>query len=301
MKLVFLGTSGMVPTKERNVQGIYLEYKGEGILLDCGEGTQRQLQFAGLNAQKIKKIIISHWHGDHVSGLLGLLQTVGNFSAPDKVVQLYGPIGSKKYIEHLKQSCVFDVDLHLEVIEVDPKGLELFYENDEYSLSATYMEHSVPCLGYKFSRKEKRKMNQQELRKRGISGIAVGELQDGKSIQHEGTTIAPEEVSSVTPAKSISFIFDTKLCDACYELAQGTDVVVSEAVYKHELVEKAEQYQHMTALQAAQVASESGAGQLILTHFSQRYQDVSELAAEAQTIFENTLCAYDLLKIDLPF
>lgn len=301
MKLVFLGTSGMVPTKERNVQGIYLEYKGEGILLDCGEGTQRQLQFAGLNAQKIKKILISHWHGDHVSGLLGLLQTIGNFSAPDKVLTLYGPVGSKKYIEHLKQSCVFDVKLHLDVIELKPRELETFYENTDYLLQAIHMEHSVPCLGYKFLRKEKRKIQQEKLRELQLSGIAVGELQEGKSIEFQGRTITPEEVSYVEPSKSISFIFDTKLCDSCYTLAEQSDVVVSEAVYKHDLAHKAEEYEHMTALQAAQVASESGAGQLILTHFSQRYQDVDELCQEAKTVFENTICAYDLLKINLPF
>lgn len=301
MKLVFLGTSSMVPTKERNVQGIYLDYKGEGILLDCGEGTQRQIQLAGLNAQKIKKILISHWHGDHIGGLLGMLQTIGNFSDADKVVKLYGPKGSNKYIEHLKQSCIFDVQLNLEVVELEPKGLETFYENEDYLLQAIQLDHGVDCLGYKFVVKSKRKMNQEQLDALGIVGAAVGLLQQGKAIEHKGQRIQPDEVSKVTQEKSISFVFDTKLCDACFEIAKDANMLVSEAVYKQELEHKAREYNHMTALQAAQIANQSGVDQLILTHFSQRYKDIDELGDEAKTLFENTLCAYDLLKIDLSF
>lgn len=301
MKLVFLGTGSMVPTKERNVQGIYLEYKGEGILLDCGEGTQRQLRLAGLNVQKIRKILISHWHGDHVGGLLSMLQTIGNFSSPDKTIKLYGPVGTTKYIEHLKQSCIFDIELHLDIVELNPQGLETFYENEDYQLQAIQLDHGVDCLGYKMVRKEQRKMNQEALDTLGIKGVDVGLLQEGKSIEHQEKTIQPDEVSSVIPSKSIGFIFDTKLCDACYELAQDTDFLVSEAVYKHDLEHKALEYNHMTALQVARVAQESGVEQLILTHFSQRYKDVDELLEEAKTFFENTVCAYDFMKVDVPF
>ncbi|MCA9477666.1 MAG: ribonuclease Z [Nanoarchaeota archaeon] len=301
MKVVFLGTSGMVPTKERNVQGIYLDYNGEGILLDCGEGTQRQIQHAGLNAQKIKKILISHWHGDHVSGLLGLLQTIGNFSGDDKTIKLFGPVGSKQYLEHLTKSCVFDVQLNLEVIELNPTGLETFFENEDYALQAILLDHSVPCLGFKFLRKERRKMNQAALQEKGVQGELVGQLQSGKSVEVKGISISPEEVSVIEPSRSVSFIFDTRICDACYTLAQDSDLLVSEAVYKDDLQDKAQEYGHMTALQVAQVASQSGVEQLILTHFSQRYKDVGELEEEAKSLFENTSCAYDLMKVNLPF
>lgn len=301
MKLTFLGTSGMVPTKERNVQGIYLDYNGEGILLDCGEGTQRQIQLAGLNAQKIKKILISHWHGDHISGLLGLLQTIGNFGGENKKVQLFGPVGSKEYIKHLKLSCVFDVQFDLEIIELNPTSLETFYENDAYALQSIQLDHSVSCLGFKFVKKERRKMNQPKLSSFGVSGTNVGVLQSGQPVIIDGKTIKPDDVSKVEPSRSLSFIFDTKLCDACYDLADNSDLLVSEAVYKDDLKEKAEQYGHLTALQVATVAAQSGVKELILTHFSQRYKDVGELEEEAKTIFENTRCAYDFLKVELPF
>ena len=100
MEIVFLGTSAMVPTKERNVTGIFLKYKGEGILLDCGEGTQRQMNIAGINRNSVTKILVSHWHGDHVSGIVGLLQTMANKESNPKV-EIFGPKGTKEHIKHM--------------------------------------------------------------------------------------------------------------------------------------------------------------------------------------------------------
>jgi ribonuclease Z len=303
MKLVFLGTSGMVPTKERNVQSIYLEFNGEGILLDCGEGTQRQMQFANVNAQKIKKVLISHWHGDHVSGLVGLIQTVGNFSGDqEKTLRLYGPIGTKEHFNSLMNSCIFESRLNVEITELEPKGLETFYENEDYELKAVSLDHSVPCLGFRFERKEKRNIQLKKLQLLGVpQGPHLKDLRAGKNITYAGKEIKADDVTLIDSPKAVSFIFDTQLCDACYDLADGSDFLISEAVYKHDLVKKAEEYKHMTAHQAAKLASECGVKELILTHFSIRYKDVEELKSEAKDVFENTRCAYDLMKIDLPF
>lgn len=301
MKLVFLGTSGMVPTKERNVQSLYLDYNGEGILLDCGEGTQRQLTFAGLNAQKIKTILISHWHGDHVSGLVGLLQTIGNFSGVEKTLRLFGPVGTKEHLNALMNSCIFENKLNLEVTELDLPKLRSFYETDEYVLQGINLDHSVPCIGYRFERKERRKMNSKLLKEQSLSGPLVGRLQNGETINYKGKAITPEDVSILEPSWAIAFIFDTQLTQACYDLAENSAVLVSEAVYDHSLEHKAEEFKHMTARQAAHVAANSGVSQLILTHFSQRYKDVSLLEADAKNLFEQVTLAYDLMKIDLPF
>jgi len=300
MKIVFLGTAGMVPTKDRNVQSIYIDYNGEGILLDCGEGTQRQITLAKLNAQKIKKILISHWHGDHVSGLVGLIQTLGNFAPEGKIIKLFGPVGTKKYLDHMMKSCIFETKLKLEVTELDPKDLETFYENDEYKLQAISLDHSVPCLGFRFEKKEKRKMVPYRLPK-GLTGPSIGKLQAGEQVEFKGKVINPDDVSELSESKAISFIFDTKLTDACFELASNVDVLVSEAVYTTEHEDKAEEYKHLTAKQVANIASTCGAKQLILTHFSQRYKDISVLEEDAKSVFENITCAYDFFKLDLPF
>ena len=303
MDIVFLGTAGMVPTKDRNVQSIYIDYNGSGILLDCGEGTQRQMQLANLNAQKIKIILISHWHGDHVAGLVGLIQTIGNFAHDvEKKIKLFGPPGTTEFLHNLMNSCVFETKIGIEVKELTPNGVEAFYETDDYVLSSAMLEHSIPTLGFRFEQKEKRKIDKAKLEAKGIKpGPEVAALQAGESVDVNGVSVQADEVSTVKPSHAVAFIFDTQLTDNCFTLADHADVVVSEAVYKHDLLEKAREYKHMTATQAAQVASQAGAEQLVLTHFSQRYKDVTELEEEAKTVFPNTTCAYDLMKLKLKF
>ena len=302
MKLVFLGTSAMVPTKERNVQSIYLDYNGEGILFDCGEGTQRQIQLANLNAQKITTILISHWHGDHVSGLIGLLQTIGNFCGEQKTIKIFGPTDTKKYLNNLLSSCIFENTLNLEVVEIDAPELQLFFENNDYELHAQNLEHSVPTIGFRFVKKQKRSLNMNKLSALGIpQGPHLQLLQKGHSITHNGEEIFPDAVSTLIPSKIISFIFDTRLCSACFSLAQDANLVISEAVYTQDFSHKAQEYGHMTAQEAAQVASQSSANELILTHFSQRFKDIAVLEDEAKTIFPNTICAYDFMKKECDF
>ena len=299
MEIVFLGTSSMVPTKDRNVQGIYLEYKGEGILIDCGEGTQRQMSIAGINRNKVKKILISHWHGDHTAGLIGLIQTIGNIEE-NKILEIYGPKGTKKYIKHMLQSCAFYNKVNLKITEINPKKLTLFFENNDYQLSAAKLDHSVPCIGYSFVEKDKFKINMQKAKKFGLQESPIlADIKLGKTIKFNSQTISPNEICEIVSGQKISFILDTQLCNGCYELAQNADILISECVYAGELENKAEQYKHMTAKQAANLASQSNVKKLILTHFSQRYKDITEVQEDARNIFPDTECAYDFMKIKL--
>ena len=125
MEITFLGTSCMVPTKDRNVTGIFLDYKGKGILIDCGEGTQRQMNIAGINRNSVSYILLSHWHGDHVSGLIGLIQTIGNQNAQNEdvpVLHIFGPRETEERIEHMLKTCIFDSNkMRLEIHELHPK------------------------------------------------------------------------------------------------------------------------------------------------------------------------------------
>lgn len=298
-ELVFLGTSGMVPTKDRNVQSIYLEYKGEGILIDCGEGTQRQMNIKGINRLKVKKILISHWHGDHVSGLIGLIQTMGNHEEKKKL-EIYGPRGTEKHMTHLLQSCIFDLALELEINELDIDAKHTIFENEDYMIEAAPLDHSVPCLGYSFIEKDKRNINLIKAKKLGLKeGPNLGKLQRGQSITHEGKKIEPDEVSTIKKGKKTTFILDTALTDTCYELAQDADLLISEATLCSDLKEKAQERKHMTAEGAALVASTSGVKKLILTHFSQRYKTLHDLEKEAKETFENTEMAFDFMKVKL--
>ncbi len=296
MQLTFLGTSSMVPTKERNQTAVFLSYGSDGILFDCGEGTQRQFKIAGISLAKVTKILISHWHGDHVLGLPGLMQTLSS-TGYDGALEIYGPIGTKKRMEKMFETFVFDKRLEFVVNDVK-QGI--FFENEDFKLEACQLEHGITTLGFRFVEKDKRKIDMKKVRKFGVlPGPLLGKLQQGKTIEHNGKKIKPEDASFIESGKKLAYITDTVLCDNCYKVADNSDLLVCEATYSSKLTNKSEEYGHMTAKQAAQLANKSNAKQLVLTHFSARYKNTQELEEDARDIFDNVICAKDFMKIEL--
>jgi len=300
MELVFLGTGSMVPTKDRNVTGHVIDYKGEYILVDCGEGTQRQMSMLGLSRNKITKILLTHWHGDHVIGLVGLLQTMSAVANPG-TVSIIGPVGTKTYLGHMLKSMHMDVRITLDVHEVDsPNGLTRFFENEDYALEAANLDHGIPCLGYRFVEHDKRRMELKKCEALGIKpGPLMGLLQDGQSVEHNGATVHPDDVSYTVPGRKLTFILDTELSTNCIPLAQDADVLVCETTYKEELASKGADHKHLTTRDATSIATQAGVKKLIITHFSQRYKTTHELVEDARKYFPNTDAAYDLMKVKL--
>lgn len=296
MEIVFLGTACMQPTKERNHSVTFISYKDEGILLDCGEGSQRQLKIADIKVTKITKILISHWHGDHVLGLPGLLQTMAA-NEYNGALDIYGPSGSKKYMENLFKTFMPHELINYKVHEISSG---VFFENEDYALEAISLEHGVPCIGFNFIEKDRRRIKIDAVKKLGMSeGPNLGKLQKGQSITFKGKKITPDDVSYIVKGKKVSFICDTGLCNACYELAKDADLLISEAVFSSKQEEKATDYKHLTAKQAALIASKANAKKLILTHFSQRYKDINEILDDAKDYFSDVVCAYDFMKVKL--
>ena len=298
-EITMLGTSSMVPTKDRNVQSIYLEYRGEGILFDCGEGTQRQMNIAGISRTKVKKILISHWHGDHVSGLIGLIQTLGNSKDVSELF-IYGPLGTKDFMNNLLNSCIFDLAVSLNIMELDISENKVFFENEHYFLEAAPLNHGVPCLGYSFVEKDRRKINLDKARRFGLDeGPDLGLIQKNLPVKKNGKMIMPDDVSSIVKGKKITLISDTSFSSNAQALADGSDLLICEATYDKNNEEKANEYSHLTSEQSALIASNSGVKKLVLTHFSQRYKDLDVLLDEAKNIFPNTVLAFDFMKIKL--
>jgi ribonuclease Z len=296
MQLVFLGTTCMTPTKERNHIATLLLYEKEGILIDCGEGTQRQLKLADVKLTKVTKILISHWHGDHVLGLPGLMQSLGA-SDYNRTLDVYGPVGTTERVNAMLKPYVFYNKIDFKVHECE-EGI--FVDEEKYQLEARRLEHGIQTLGFSFIEKDRRKINLAVTKKVGIpEGPLLGKLQDGKSVTFKGKNITPEEATYAVKGKKISFISDTVLCKGCYDLARNADVLVCEAAYTSALEEKAAEYRHMTAKQAGLIASQSNIGRLILTHFSARYKDTSELEEDAKQVFQNVSCAFDLMKVKI--
>jgi len=293
MEIVLLGTSSMVPTEERNHSAALISYKDENILVDCGEGTQRQFRKAGISAMKLTRILISHWHGDHVLGLPGLFMTLGA-QGYDKTLEIYGPKGTKTYMKEMLNVFVSREPVKFKVIEVD-KGV--FFENENFKLEAEPLKHGIRTLGYSFIEKDRRRVLMDKLRKIGVKeGPKLKDLQNGKNVVIDGKTIRAKDYTSLIEGKKVTFILDTLKCDEAVKLSKNSDLLFCESCYSHELLEKAIERKHMTSVQAAEIAKKSKSKRLILVHFSQRYKEVSKLEKEAKKHFKNTIAGKDFMK-----
>lgn len=296
MEITFLGTSSMVPTKERNHNAILVTHKTHGVLVDCGEGTQRQIKIAGIKPAKIDMILITHWHGDHVLGLPGLIQTLST-SDYTGTMRLYGPRGSKAHFEHLKKAFVFEERFDLEVHEVHSG---VFYEDDEIVLEAAPMAHSVECVAFSIREPDRRRFSKEKLREHALThGPHMKQLEQGETITWKGKRVRADDVSKMETGKKVTIIMDTKPTHNAVSLGRGSDVFICEATFTKDLADHAKRYKHMTAHDAAQLAKDAGAKRLILTHFSQRYKDVSHVRKEAQEVFDEVVCAQDFMRVEV--
>lgn len=296
MEITFLGTSEAVPTAKRSQTAILLRYENEMILFDCGEGTQRQFRKAKINPCKLTKIIISHWHGDHILGLPGLLQTLA-FNNYNKTLHIYGPVGTKKYFKALFDLFIFSGKIKIIIKEIKKEGV---FEKNNFILSAFKLKHRCPCLGYVFKEKDKRKINKAMIKKLGLKGPIVGKLQKGKSIKFKGKTITPKDISYIKKGKKIGIILDTTITPNCYKIAKDADILVCEATLLHELKDKASKFKHLTATQTAQIAKKANAKKVYLVHISQRYEHSDQkILKEAKKKFKNSYLTQDLMRINI--
>ena|SRR3989344_2965138 len=294
MKITFLGTSSMIPTKERNHPSILISHEQENILIDCGEGTQRQLKIASINPCKITKILITHLHNDHILGLPGLLQTLQtqNYS---KTLEIYGPSKTSKFIKEIKN--LFKIQLPTKTIEIKKP---LFLETKNLQFKALKMKHNSTCLAYSITEKDKRKINLNYTKKFGLTKHPLlGELQKGKKITYKGKKITLEKATHLIKGKKITIIYDTVKNPNTIKISKDADLLIAESTYTSNLQDKAKEYLHLTAEQAAEIAKKANAKQLILTHFSQRYKSSSIFLKEAKTIFKNTKLAKDFMTVNL--
>lgn len=295
--IIFLGTSQAVPNKEKNQTAVLISYGSENILIDCGEGTQRQFKIASLNICKLTKILITHWHGDHILGLPGLLQTLA-LSNYSKTLEIYGPKGTARYLQLMLSMFIFREKLKVKVHEIQES---IFFENKDFKLEALNMKHQAPCLAYAFIEKPKYKIKIQELKKLGITpGPILKELQQGKNIKFKEKTIDAKKYTDLIPGKKVSFILDTSYNENCINIAKNADVLISEACFLKEHENLAKEREHLTAEQVATIAKKAHVKKLLLTHISQRYsKDNSIVLKEAKRIFKNSELAKDFMKIKI--
>ncbi|MBT6773847.1 ribonuclease Z [Candidatus Woesearchaeota archaeon] len=293
VEIIFLGTSCMQPTKKRNHPSFMLSYKTENILFDCGENVQRQMRLTGIKPAKVTRLLISHWHGDHVFGIPGLMSSMGADQFAKKLY-IYGPKGSKKYLEHMFKSFSANDIIPYEVKEVSSG---VFFENEDFQLVAEPLKHSADCVGFSFIEKERLRINVAKAKKLKLEGPILGKLQAGKDVTHDGKKIKSEDVTYQVERKKISYVADTLPCNGANKLAKDADLLISEGTHLSDIKEKTKKYMHLTIKDAALIASENNAKRLILTHISPRYKSTSEIIAEARDYFDETIVAEDFMKV----
>src|SRR3989338_4963880 len=294
MEIIFLGTSGMHPTKERNLFSVLFRYKNENILIDCGEGTQRQLRMINIPSTKTNKILLTHLHGDHINGLPGLLQNL-QANQYSKDLEIYGPVGLKKLMYHIFE--IAGLRMRVKINEIKSG---IIYKSKDFYVEAKELQHSSKVYGYSFTEHDKRKINMNYLKKFNLKRhVLLGNLQKGKDVVYNGKKIKAKDATTLVKGRKLSLITDTVYCDNCIKLAKDSDLLVCECTFSKELKDKAKAFKHLTSEDAANIAKKSKSKKLILTHFSQRYKDTESLVKEAKKIFKNTVDAKDFMKAEV--
>jgi ribonuclease Z len=296
-ELVVLGTASQAPTRSRNHNGYFLRWDDEGLLFDPGEGTQRQMLFAGVTASQVTRICVTHFHGDHCLGLPGVLQRMSLDRVPH-VVEACFPAESREVFGRLRHASLFRDALRLRERPVGPADT---VAAPGFRLEAMALSHGVPTVGYRLVEPDGRRMLPDKLAARGITGPDIGRLQRDGRLVTGGQVVTVEETSEPKPGQRFAFIMDTRLCDAAFALADRADMLVCESTFANGEAGLAREYGHLTAGQAGRIAAESGARLLVLTHFSQRYDTAGHLADEAASAFGGTVVlARDLDRISVP-
>jgi ribonuclease Z len=300
LQVIFLGTGGSIPTPQRGLSAIAIRRKDELLLFDCGEGTQRQMTQAGVGFHRKTKIFITHMHGDHVLGLPGLLQTMSLLDR-EKRLEIYGPQGIKAFVEAISQTVQFTLTFPVHVSEIEAG---LVCKEREYEVYATQSNHTIPALAYSLT--EKPRPGRFHLEKAKSLAVPEGplwsKLQGGSPVKlPDGRVVKPEMVlGPPRPGRKIVYTGDTRPSENLVKLAENADLLIHEATFGDELMERAGEDGHSTPSQAAKTAKESGSKRLVLTHISARYKDASLLLAQARKVFANTDLAEDFLKIEVP-
>lgn len=298
MKLVFLGTSAAQPTVNRGLSSTCLEKDGEILMFDAGEGAQVSYLKSGLGWNKKMKIFITHLHGDHCIGVLGLLQTM-TLQHRTEPIEIYGPDGIDVFIGENVRILNFGLSFPVKITAITPG---LICEEKTYSVYAEMAEHSVVAFSYLFQEKDRPgKFDLQKVKSLGIpEGSLWHDLQMGREIMFENRMIKPSDVlGEKRRGKRIGISGDTRPAKKLELFFKDCDYLSFDSTFSDVLKEKAHETGHSTAKEAAVLARDANVSHLILTHFSARYKDEKELLAEARTIHDSVTAARDLLEIEI--
>ena len=303
MRVTFLGTSGAVPTTERNPSAVMVRRDGKRLLFDCGEGTQRQMMRFGTGFD-VAHIFVTHLHGDHVLGIPGLLQTM-DFNDRERPLAIHAPQGTRSKLQGLIGATGERPSYPLRITQNAPG--EVVLDDPEYEIRAIETEHRTRSIGYVLAEDDRkgrfdRQKAEEEL---GIPpGPKYSKLHAGESVEHDGRTIQPEAVvGPPRPGRTIVYSGDTRPVESVRTASADADLLIHDGTFADDRAERAEQTAHSTAREAAELAAAANVTRLALTHVSTRYAGQSGLLAEqARDVFgDGAFVASDGQKIDIPY
>ncbi len=285
-ELTVLGTSSAMPTPERSLSCIAVRKDGNTFLLDCGEGSQRQMMRFGVSYMKVRAIFITHLHLDHFLGVFGLLETLRLNGRKEKLT-IYAPQGAPG---------VFGKKEFLEVKEIDAKWSEDF---GGFTVSSFATKHAGTSFGFCFQEKEKVRFHEEKAKGLGLKGPMFTEIQKKGKLTVNGKVVKLKDVTYTSPGKKIVFSGDSAPCATLARAAKAADLLIHESTFGSDKLKEAKETSHSTAEDAANCAKKAGAKKLLLTHFSGRYANTAPLVAEAKKIFPSIEAAKDGTKLEV--
>lgn len=299
--LIILGCSSQQPTRDRNHGAYLFRWNGMGLLFDPGEGTQRQLIFAGVAPPTVTHMFISHFHGDHCLGVGSMLMRL-NLDNVTHPIHCYYPASGKKYFDRLRYSTMYHERIQVieHPVERSSEKMILVEEGPPFRIEAAFLEHGVDTIGWRITEPDKRKFSREALNAHGIKGPMVKKLEVEGFLNIDGRVVNLDDVSEMRQGDSIAVVLDTRPVEAAVHLANGVRLLLCESTYLDRHRHLAEQYKHLTAKDAAKIALDAHAELLVLTHYSARYVTTEEFVEEAKEIFPHVIAADDLMYIPFP-
>ncbi len=299
LDICLLGTGGMMPLPHRWLTSLMARYNGTDILIDCGEGTQIAMKEKGWSPKPIDVICFTHFHADHISGLPGMLLTMGNAERREPLT-LIGPKGLTKVVNSLR---VIAPELPFEIVCVEITEPEQSFSFQNFRIEAYRVNHNVVCYGYNIAVDRIGRFDVERAKALNIPRNYWNPLQKGEIIEIEGRTFTPDMVLGA-PRKGlkVTYCTDTRPTESIVKNAQGADLFICEGMYgEPDKAQKAKEYKHMTFYEAAQMAKRAAVKELWLTHYSPSLLRPDDYMQEVWKIFPNTVAARDGRSVDLTY
>ena len=300
-KIHILGCGSALPTLKHNASSQLIEMRGKCFMVDCGEGAQMQFRRSHIHFSKLNAIFISHMHGDHCFGLMGLLSTLGMLGRTSKL-RIYAP---KDYEPLFRQQVEFfmqTMEYEMEMIPVDTEKQQVIYEDHSLTVETVPLQHRVPCCGFIFREKPTLPhIRRDMIDYYGIPVSQINNIKNGADWTKEDGDIIPNTrlVQPADSPRSYAYCSDTRFVPGLKEKVKGVTVLYHESTYTSEQEDRAKIYYHSTARQAATIAAGAGVGTLLLGHYSARYNDEQVLLEEAKAVFDHSILSQEGMVFDV--